>query len=301
MIRGEVTCRNILQAYAAGVREFNGIELVESPASRDSATLARSVLADAKFVSANLQNVDLSGADLSRAHFVDSSLRGANLSGARLVGSRITYSFLTGANLERADLSGIVIDRADFACVNLQSANLDDTFIYAVDLGEAKLGGISANQCVVYPMPVEDDEDVVEVLASAGARVLSIPDALPRITRRRRKAAFLSGRALASLPPSEDQLHSVPDLASFASNERAFKASYSEPLERNESPTVVTGRPLRLVFDPRVVPVSKVAAAIGVLEELLGGELRIVRVGSLPPKSGAISNSRIDATERSET
>jgi len=290
MLRGRVTCRELLLAYASGVREFDGVALVDPREAQESDTLAGSSLVDARFVSAKLRGAELARADLSGAQFVDSDLHGVNLSGACLVGCRITRCLLTHANLERANLFRVVVDRADFGHANLQFANLDDTFLYAIDLEEAKLADVSAKQAFVYLLPMDDNPEISQRLVSAGARVRTTPGVQSRPSARGRRAAFLGGMPLSKIMSSSEQLERVADLETFTAT--------GNHIVENAEPA---GKPLKLVFDPSTVAPSKVAAAIGVLEELFGGELRISRVGSLPPKAGATPGKELNGSiERSE-
>jgi len=69
------------QRYAAGARDFSGMQLPE----------------------AELQGIELKGTNLSYADLSGADLRQANLSGADL-----SYTLLRGANLTQADLRGTI-------------------------------------------------------------------------------------------------------------------------------------------------------------------------------------------------
>ena len=107
----------LLKHYAAGERDFRGVNLSEHilsgvdlrGADLSEATLQRTVLEAANLTRVNLSGADLTGvilrrADLIRANLVKANLRGANLRGADLSGAD-----LRGADLTGADLGGAIL------------------------------------------------------------------------------------------------------------------------------------------------------------------------------------------------
>jgi len=89
---------NFLAEYAAGKRNF----------------------AKAELSGANLQDVDVKGADLSYA-----DLSGANLSNANFRGCDLSFANLNQANLENTDLRGAMLFSADFRQANLQGTKFE--------------------------------------------------------------------------------------------------------------------------------------------------------------------------------
>ena len=93
------------------------------------------------YVTAQLQNVDLKGAnlvttDLSRANLEGADLTGANLEGADLTGAKLHRANLTGANLHRTNLKNAYLWRA-----NLEGADLEGADLSGAQLGGADLTG----------------------------------------------------------------------------------------------------------------------------------------------------------------
>jgi hypothetical protein len=93
------TAEVILQAYAAGKRNFE----------------------NANLIAAKLRSVDLKGADLSYA-----DLSHADLSHANLRGADLSYANLCGANLSGTDLRGAMLIGTDLRDAILDSANLHE-------------------------------------------------------------------------------------------------------------------------------------------------------------------------------
>lgn len=118
----------LLKRYAAGEREFAGIDLCET----------------------NLSGINLSGANLSRATFSVTNLSGANLCGANLSGAKLNVARLSGANLSRANLSGAILNVANLVRADLRGADLTNAAairseMVRVDMREADLSGINLN------------------------------------------------------------------------------------------------------------------------------------------------------------
>ncbi|MBI2487026.1 MAG: pentapeptide repeat-containing protein [Deltaproteobacteria bacterium] len=99
-------------------------------------------------INEDLQNVKLrfihlEGAQLIRANLKGADLIGANLEGADLIEANLKRVNLVGANLEGADLRGASLKGAVLAEANLKGTNLfkasfDWTYLWHVNLGEAK-------------------------------------------------------------------------------------------------------------------------------------------------------------------
>ncbi len=96
-----MTPKELLEKYAAGVRDFRGVDLGEEV----------------------LSWLNLRGADL----------RGANLTGANLNWSDLTGADLRSANLTGADLNWTNLNQADLREANLSGASMSATALHGAD------------------------------------------------------------------------------------------------------------------------------------------------------------------------
>jgi superfamily I DNA and RNA helicase len=92
------TINEILQRYAVGERNFQGINLT-------SANLARVKLSKANLIKANLSHANLQKANLSHSKLIAADLSYANLSGANLRYAKLMGANLTGTIFQNTDLS----------------------------------------------------------------------------------------------------------------------------------------------------------------------------------------------------
>lgn len=107
----------LLKRYAAGERDFAGLNLCE----------------------VNLSRVNLSGVNLSNAILSIANLSGANLSGANLAGAKLNVTRLSGANLSRANLNGAVLNVANLVRANLSDAEMIQASLIRAELIRAEL------------------------------------------------------------------------------------------------------------------------------------------------------------------
>ncbi|MGV3721991.1 MAG: pentapeptide repeat-containing protein [Actinomycetota bacterium] len=77
-------------------------------------TLAGAALPDVQWAHADLENVNLGGADLQRAVLCGANLSAANLRRANLNGADLSHATLLGVHLEGADLRSADLRGADF-------------------------------------------------------------------------------------------------------------------------------------------------------------------------------------------
>src|ERR1041384_7167126 len=98
------------------------------------ANLERVQLIGANLTDTELHGADLSGADLSRASLCD----------AQLVGARLKFTNLRGADLRRADLSDAVLLSASLNDAKLDDACLLRSFLLQADLSAATLVRVNA-------------------------------------------------------------------------------------------------------------------------------------------------------------
>lgn len=118
-------------------------------------TLVGARLIGRRLPRADLDRMDLSGAQLLRADLYEASLRRtrlvgadvrrANLSGADLRGANLTDAQLCGANLSGAKLQDALLTGADLSEANLEGAVLTGAVLVEADLYQANLNGIDAS------------------------------------------------------------------------------------------------------------------------------------------------------------
>jgi hypothetical protein len=117
--------REILEAYAAGERNFRGIDL-----------------SGVYFANPDVRafpSYDLSGANFSAGIFRNTFLGFANLQGCSFEGAFISYATFQGADMRKAKLSRIAGDDVNLIEVNLEEANLTQALIYHSSLSKSNL------------------------------------------------------------------------------------------------------------------------------------------------------------------
>ncbi len=97
--------KELLKAYAAGRRDFTGVDL--SGADLRGAVLSRADLFGADLSCAKLSSANLYGAILNGANLTGTDLRSADLSCANLIDATLSGADLTGADLSEAWLQGV--------------------------------------------------------------------------------------------------------------------------------------------------------------------------------------------------
>ncbi|MEB3182446.1 MAG: pentapeptide repeat-containing protein [Nostocaceae cyanobacterium] len=132
-----MTQEELLEKYAAGVRDFTGINLSE-------ANLRGANLSGANFSTANLSLVNFSGANLTEVNFTQARLNVARLSAANMAGSNFNNASLNVANLIRANLSRASLIKAslirtELIRADLSRSDLREANLTGADLREAKL------------------------------------------------------------------------------------------------------------------------------------------------------------------
>ncbi|MCS6815312.1 MAG: pentapeptide repeat-containing protein [Cyanobacteria bacterium] len=154
-----MTSEDLLRRYAAGERDFRGIELQGANlegANLQGANLQQAVLCLSNLSQSNLTDADLSyanlvGADLmhvcaDRARFTGAKILGADLRGSSLVQADFTDALLSGSllakvNLQEANLRGVVLSHVVLHRANLQDSDLTDANLAGADLRWANLSG----------------------------------------------------------------------------------------------------------------------------------------------------------------
>ncbi|WP_449224626.1 pentapeptide repeat-containing protein [Almyronema epifaneia] len=132
-----MNAEELLEKYATGMRDFEGIHLSETHLV--GATLTGINLKSAKLNVANLSSVNLSHSDLSYAKLNVTRLSGANLSQAKLHKANLNVTNLIRAILVGADLSGVSMIRAELLRAELSNANLQGANLSESDLREVRL------------------------------------------------------------------------------------------------------------------------------------------------------------------
>src|SRR5919199_1164249 len=129
-----MTVEELLKKYAAGERNFAGINLTE-------ANLSGVNLSGANLKGANLSVANLSGANLSKTNLTGAKLNIARLSGAHLGGANLTDADLNVAYLVRVDLKRATLPGAKLAQANLRGAHLSGACLTEANLEQANLQG----------------------------------------------------------------------------------------------------------------------------------------------------------------
>lgn len=152
----KMTTEELLERYAAGERDFTGIEFDKSEADKGDRCIKKIDLSGVNLSGAifrdavrsgigtpryrlNLQNANLSNTDLRNVDFYGANLEGADLSGADLRGANLASSKMPGANLSRANLAKADISDAFFKKVDLRESNLTRVRAAGCYFGEADM------------------------------------------------------------------------------------------------------------------------------------------------------------------
>lgn len=121
--RGVMNTEELLRRYAAGERDFSGIDLrSDSYAGRPN--LKTVDLREIILRGADLLSVELSGASLIQAILIKADLRNAILTGANLTGAILSEADLRQANLEDINLTRAILRETDLFQANLSRAIL---------------------------------------------------------------------------------------------------------------------------------------------------------------------------------
>ena len=129
--------REILKQYAAGERDFSGLNLAEVNLS--AANLSGANLSEVNLSVANLSGANLSGANLSRAKLNVARLSGANVSKANLIQASLNVTNLIRTDLRKANLTQAALIRAELIRAELSGAMLKEANLSGADLREAAL------------------------------------------------------------------------------------------------------------------------------------------------------------------
>jgi uncharacterized protein YjbI with pentapeptide repeats len=116
-----------LRRYAAGDRDFQNLDL--SGAQLDGVDLRGANFIGAQLSRANLCNARLDGVKLAIANLSDADLTGACLRDAKLVGANLNRAILAGADLAGANLDGADLSNADLTDTNLAGTDLSDAIL----------------------------------------------------------------------------------------------------------------------------------------------------------------------------
>ena len=118
-----MTAEELLERYAAGERDFSGVEVRASDELVGS-NLTGINLSEAILAEMILERVDWSDAILINAHFGQTALNGANLQRVDLSGATLTFGSLDDADLTDARLIGADLEGTDMRNVNFTRSNL---------------------------------------------------------------------------------------------------------------------------------------------------------------------------------
>ena len=147
----KITADEFFARYAAGERDFAGIELTDADLSRATGweknnpigqTITGSVLGEGDFSGTNFSANDMRGCNFSRskmvrcdftltnltqACFLGTDLSGATFEGAKLIRTELMEANLGGANMTGVDLTGADMTGADDGGAWYESALFCDT------------------------------------------------------------------------------------------------------------------------------------------------------------------------------
>ena len=144
----KMTAKELLERYAAGERDFSGVDF-----SGTKFKIFSYIFNGINLERANLEGAYLEGVQLERANLAGSILRNvdfevdltdANLEGANLEGANLQESCLERANLRRANL-----ERASFYMVNLENANLEGANLKYVTFEDACVNGANFRNAIM--------------------------------------------------------------------------------------------------------------------------------------------------------
>jgi uncharacterized protein YjbI with pentapeptide repeats len=117
----EISAEELLERYAAGERNFAGLEVNDVELHGD---LTGIDLSDGRLVTIEMSHIILINANLRNAWLTDSCLNAADLTNADLRGCSLIGAKFGKANLTGADLRNARFNNTDFSGANLTGANL---------------------------------------------------------------------------------------------------------------------------------------------------------------------------------
>ena len=103
------------------------------------ANLSQADLRGAQCVQTNLRNANLSGANLQGANMLAASLEGAVLHGVNFTAANLRAANLRGTDLRRINFRAAVLVGTNFAGADLSEADLRDAWLYDAELSGANL------------------------------------------------------------------------------------------------------------------------------------------------------------------
>ena len=137
----------LLSRYAAGERNFVGIDLIE--ANLTGVNLSGANLSGANLSVSNLSGANLSGTNLTDAKLNVAKLRSVNLSKAILNSANLNVANLTRADLGGAELVKAALIRAELIRAELSRSNLYEANLSGSDLREAALRQANLNRAIL--------------------------------------------------------------------------------------------------------------------------------------------------------
>lgn len=143
MQRKDMTVEELLRRYAAGERDFSGVDLRGANLSGVHRRFDVGAYAEPyrQGITSDLSGINLSGADLTEANLRGVNLAGANLSNANLTRANLNYSNLTNTDLSGANLTEALLECAELDGTNMRGANLLNAQIGVTDAFSPDLTG----------------------------------------------------------------------------------------------------------------------------------------------------------------
>ncbi|MBC1219168.1 pentapeptide repeat-containing protein [Nostoc sp. UCD121] len=118
--------KELLTRYAAGERDFSGVDLKGANLSGVSRRFDVGAYDEPyrQGITSDLSGINLTCADLNEANLTGVNLEGANLSNANLTCANLNQSNLTNVDLSGANLSEAFLECAELDGTNMRWANL---------------------------------------------------------------------------------------------------------------------------------------------------------------------------------
>lgn len=212
--------QRIIRLYDTGQRDF-----------------ARYDLRGFALVEANLERIDLSGADLSESILRRVRLREAVLEKANL----------QGADLREADLTGAVLVEADLSKANLRGAKVTEAQLASVAWLEGAILPSSIGRSLFTPdsPPAELPPHSIQELEDVSAPAVEVHEALEgtvytaRVTYRKRSRALISAKKAASDRRCEACGFSFEEYYRITDRD-CLVAHHIDPIARRSGPSKTT-------------------------------------------------------------
>lgn len=117
--------------------------------------MTNALLMNASFIDADLSQADLAEVDAEQARFRSATMIEVNLSGASLINAQFEFTNLTRANLRGANLYGATLNAAVVEDTDLSNVNCETATLTAIKLKHAMLSGASFSCAILKSCDLE--------------------------------------------------------------------------------------------------------------------------------------------------